>query len=522
MAAPAVIQQAFGPDPALLKRVFDAINSTPQYTPLFQDIAQYHLSTKSLTSQDAEPATKKRKLNGISSSTTTDITREPILQAKDISFTLPQRKKFHLGISQHGSDFHSPTTTFSISATNPTTNELEFEIPFSDFAHALRLPVPEKATRQFNFCLLPKPTSSSADPLIWTVPDGPLKTLNISSGPLSEAATKRAQSDDILGAVIDLLMSRSSSEGDKGLTLPNADEFASATPESHRKSDTAYHVKAFRGSKDGFLWFLETGIFFGFKKPLALFALEDIESVSYTSVLQRTFNLNIAFRDPAKSADGGDPVIEEVELSMLDQGDFAGIDAYIKHHGLQDASLAESRRAKKLNINGTSRASGIKVEGAEDDEDAADDRTELEKAQQQLEDEEDEEEEDYDPGSDGESDGSGADSDDDSDNGGDYKREMAKSRSRDLVADELGSEAEDVSVTDEEEGQDNGEEEGEDAEMQDGYDEEDEEEVNDEHDTKITPAFPSTNGFATIAAPVPQGRWGHASNLPDPDDEDQL
>lgn len=324
-------------------------------------------------------------------------------------------------------------------------------------------------------------------------------------------------------------MSRSSSEADNGLTLPNADEFASATPESHRKSDTAYHVKAFRGSKDGFLWFLKTGIFFGFKKPLAFFTLEDIESVSYTSVLQRTFNLNIAFRDPSKPVDGGDPVVEEVEFSMLDQADFAGIDAYIKNHGLQDASLADSRRAKKLNINGNSRAAGVKVEGAEHDEDLDDERTELEKAQQQLDDEEDEDEEDYDPGSDGESDGSGVDSDEDSDNGVDYKRESAKTRGRDLVADELGSEAEDVSVTDEgeegeEEGEEREEEQGEDAEMQEEDDEEDQdEEAEDEGDTKVNPDFPSTNGFATIApTSIPQGRWGYQSGLPDPDDADQL
>lgn len=32
---------------------------------------------------------------------------------------------------------------------------------------------------------------------------------------------------------------------------PNAKEFVSAMPEAHRKGEKAYHVKAFRGSKEG-------------------------------------------------------------------------------------------------------------------------------------------------------------------------------------------------------------------------------------------------------------------------------
>jgi hypothetical protein len=37
----------------------------------------------------------------------------------------------------------------------------------------------------------------------------------------------------------------------KKVTYPDEAEFVSATPESHRKGEKAYHVKAFRGSKDG-------------------------------------------------------------------------------------------------------------------------------------------------------------------------------------------------------------------------------------------------------------------------------
>lgn len=186
----------------------------------------------------------------------------------------------------------------------------------------------------------------------------------------------------------------------------------------------------------GYLFFLSTGIFFGFKKPLVFFAFEDIESISYTSVLQRTFNLNIATR----SASNPEAEPQEFELSMIDQADFSGIDTYIKKHGLQDASLAEARRAKKYNVNAPKNEEAAVANGAGEEEE----ESELQKAQRELEDQEDEEEEDYDPGSEGDSDGSGSSSeeDDDEEGEGDEENGEEDGEGGDLM-DELGSEAED-------------------------------------------------------------------------------
>jgi Histone chaperone Rttp106-like len=123
---------------------------------------------------------------------------------------------------------------------------------------------------------------------------------------------------------------------------------------------------------------------------------------------------------------------KEHEFSMIDQADFAGIDAYIKRHGLQDASLAESRKAKKLKLNGT-------VRGEDKENGEGEEQSELQKAQQDIEDAEDEEEEDYDPGSEGFSDGSGDSSEEE-----EYEDEKSAGGNQNLVTDELGSEAEDV------------------------------------------------------------------------------
>lgn len=96
---------------------------------------------------------------------------------------------------------------------------------------------------------------------------------------------------------------------------------------------------------------------------------------------------------------------------MLDQLDFAGIDAYVKRHGLNDASLASARRAKKYGVNDVkvkretngAPTTAAEMEGIGQDED--DEETELQKAERVLQDAEDEEEEDY-VDEDGEDDGS--------------------------------------------------------------------------------------------------------------------
>lgn len=113
---------------------------------------------------------------------------------------------------------------------------------------------------------------------------------------------------------------------------------------------------------------------------------------------------------------------------MVDQADFAGIDAYIKRHRLQDASMAEKRRAKKLNVNG--------VKGA--DPEPEDQEGHLEKATREaedLEDEEEEEDENFDPGSEGASEGSGSSSEGEGEGENDGGN---------LIQEELGSEAEEL------------------------------------------------------------------------------
>ncbi|KAL4776247.1 histone chaperone rtt106 [Aspergillus nidulans var. acristatus] len=429
------IEDAFGAEPALKKRIYDAIGSTPQYFSLFEDIARY---TSSLRTRNAnsvqpiqvvrdEPAAKKRKLeNGTDYGTggaqsTADLKTHKALQfyMQDVSFSMPQRKKLTLEITA-GNKY--------LRARNQTSKEVEFGVPLDRVQHVLCLPVPEKTQRQFNFCIIPQYADGINPPpngvpapeaIMWTINDGPAKAAF--SGHGQQIGNQEGETaEDLVRRELNENLSHTQ------VIRPCAQEFASAMPEGHRKGEMAYHVKAFRGSKEGYLFFLSTGIFFGYKKPLLFFAFENIDSISYTSVLQRTFNLNIVAR-----ALGSDET-QEFEFSMIDQADYSGIDTYIKTHRLQDASLAEARRAKRYNINGTKTEENAEAASQEAEE------SELQKAQRELEDQEDEEEEDYDPGSEGESEGSGSSSEENSDDDQDDDADG------NLVAEELGSEAEDV------------------------------------------------------------------------------
>ncbi|PYH46100.1 putative negative regulator of DNA transposition (Rtt106) [Aspergillus saccharolyticus JOP 1030-1] len=453
-----IIDNAFAAEPTLKKRVYDAIRQTPQSAPLFEDIARYTSSLLARTATNARvlpieadsgdgPAAKKRKiLNGNGNHTAGAAQQSPgelkadaplLFYMQDVSFAVPQRKKLTLEITAGGG---------FLRARNQATKEVEFGVQLDKIQHVLCLPVPEKNQRQFNFCVIPRysdginvPPEGVAAPecIVWTVADAPPKAafsgagqqLGTAEGETAEKVVQQFLNENLAQKVI----------------RPDERQFVSAIPEAHRKGEKAFHVKAHRGSKDGYLFLLSTGILFGFKKPLIFFAFENIDSISYTSVLQRTFNLNILARPTASDE------TQEFEFSMIDQANFSAIDAYIKKHGLQDASLAEARRAKRYNINGTKTVEDAAAgnEGAAEEEE-----TELQKAQREFEDQEEEDEEDYDPGSSSSSDGSGSSSEDEDDDDGQNDDEEEDDieedevDGRDLVAEELGSEAEDLPADD--------------------------------------------------------------------------
>ncbi|OIW25569.1 Rtt106-domain-containing protein [Coniochaeta ligniaria NRRL 30616] len=381
------------------------------------EVANGHASSQPL---GGAPAGTVGAVNGADAAAADPV----LLEIKDISLTVPQRKKYGLCFTKNFLYARAAGSAVPVQG---------IVYAWRDIEHALCLPVPEKAAVQHNYVLfprgsyLPSPKASNAsspdlEPLVFTVSAAAPKP-NTVSGAMAGVAASVSDSYTALFEWALTTFLRSGGNTTTAIITADARVFHSAARQPFRPSEKAVHVKAFRGSKDGYLFFLPTGILWGFKKPLLFLPLDRVVAVSYTSVLQRTFNIVV-------EVDVGNPdgKTEEIEFAMLDQEDYQGInEMYIHRHGLQDRSMADARKAKRqLAENAKKKADG--GEGVEGAEGGADDGlTELERAhleaEQQLQDDEDEEEEDYDPGSEGESEGSGSSSEEEEDGDGDGEGE---------------------------------------------------------------------------------------------------
>lgn len=120
--------------PLTVANPFVRLGKTPQYKPLFEDLATH---TSSLLARTANttlpsrppaegPATKKRKLqngqsgdNGQASVNLKDASAPVLFYVKDVSFATPQRKKLTLEITA-GHKY--------LRARNQTTKEIEFGV----------------------------------------------------------------------------------------------------------------------------------------------------------------------------------------------------------------------------------------------------------------------------------------------------------------------------------------------------------------------------------------------------------
>ena len=82
--------------------------------------------------------------------------------------------------------------------------------------------------------------------MVFTVPDGPPRTVFHGSGtPVMDSASLAETYQGFLQSSLNGKLKGTQ------VIVPSPKEFVSAMPEAHRKGEKAYHVKAFRGSKEG-------------------------------------------------------------------------------------------------------------------------------------------------------------------------------------------------------------------------------------------------------------------------------
>lgn len=246
------VQAAFPDD--LARRIILAPTLHPVTLPqLFEDIAQHVLSLHTpSTAQDTQPLSKKRKLEDNHAFTTTESAlpkRETkplstLFECSDVSVQAPLRKKLKVALLYDS----AAKEEGQIHLSNASTGEVEWGMEAKDVEQAFRLPVPEKQARQANFLLFPKPGAVDmqghpAEPVLFVTNE-----TTPGAGTISGEAVKE---DDTYVSVTHRALDKWLSPHGKHVITPNAAEFASSIPQSHRKGEKAYHVKAHRGSKEG-------------------------------------------------------------------------------------------------------------------------------------------------------------------------------------------------------------------------------------------------------------------------------
>lgn len=127
-----------------------SVDSTPEYTTLFEDIARhaeylrYGTAPTGNSQASHEPSSKKRKIehgavrNGLTPNlgSVEDEPKTVVFEATDISFQIPQRKKLNLEITR---SINASMDIYTIRTRNASTGTIEYEAMSSSFGNDLVL-----------------------------------------------------------------------------------------------------------------------------------------------------------------------------------------------------------------------------------------------------------------------------------------------------------------------------------------------------------------------------------------------
>lgn len=272
---------------------------------------------------------KKRKLNTGPVSTpdpaaATIIDEPSALKLPGVSVQTPIRKKLDLVLTKNALVLRKSAETAP-----------EYVVPVTDIDSVFLLPIPEKAKPQWALIVNPATDESTnknrSESIMVTVGEDIVKAIvKPENGELYNGTIQE---------ILILYFQRRNISITSEATMP--------------PNQSLIQVSAYRGSKDGYLYFLPESVFFGFKKPLLVFRLFKIISISYSSITKSTFNMIVKYRENLlenenanTQKNNADTKFHEIEFSMIDQAFFEKINQYVEFHGLDDESLAEERKAK--------------------------------------------------------------------------------------------------------------------------------------------------------------------------------
>ena len=276
--------------------------------------------------QDAPGSPKKRKTTSSTNDDSNDdnndddgFNADSALIINSLSVSLPVRKKLDLALT--------PTQLVARAPNSSTTAAPEFVL---DYRHdrveaAFLLEVPEKTKPQWNLIVA------------FTRQGAPASSFDYFQATLLEDTIKNVvkpvAGEQYLGSIKEMV-----------ILYFQRRNIPIISHETVSPSASLFQAPAHRGSKDGLLYFLPGYIFFGFKKPLVLFRLENILAISYSSITRSTFNMIIKYIDPAAPGDAEEEA--EIEFSIIDQIHYDRINRFVTENQLHNDSMAENRRAK--------------------------------------------------------------------------------------------------------------------------------------------------------------------------------
>lgn len=243
------VQHAF--DATLASRILDAGQKYQGELPaLFGDIAKHVLSTKLASLTTLPTNAKKRKLDDAPASNQangngTAISNPSVaFECKNVSFAVPARKKLKLQLVADTAD----SSRREVRVLNAQSNEVEYTISNAQIEQAFCLPVPEKQQRQWNFVLFPQNGATNEEGMPC---EQMVFTMNETKPDDASSSTRAVVEGDTYVSVTEPELNTFLQPYGKRVVKPTDAEFSSSIPQSHRKGEKAYHIKAHKGSKEG-------------------------------------------------------------------------------------------------------------------------------------------------------------------------------------------------------------------------------------------------------------------------------
>jgi hypothetical protein len=328
-------------DPNLRQSVQDLIKAYPASSRVIERLVRYY---------DNKPSDREAKRRKAEEAT---LSNDEVFRLMDVSFQLPARKKYNLILTGTRLLLH-----------NGKTDTMEFQCNLDDISPlgGACVPSPDKATKCNTFTLFLK----GEDCLVFNSQDKGDMILR------KPNAKDEILKEDKHQVICDLLTKHARIP----ITQPSKEFFRSTgvSATTGKVIEDKAHCVAYLKAKDGFLFFLPTGILFGFKKPTLFIPVSSLASNVITNITQRTFDLTLSLKSGSqilgsagfRTTKEGDN--DTVQFSMIEQSEYGGIEGYTKKLGVNDHSMAEERKAPVPTSKKDQDDSNAKGEEGDDDD----------------------------------------------------------------------------------------------------------------------------------------------------------